>query len=136
MNSNLTTDKILDAIKEMMSDKDTNDQDLPRDVIELTNPVNIEPNEIKPDILELTDPISDEVNNKQVNKSDEKIELDDLNDINELVNEEHIKRAVRNAIDTLPSTKLNEIINEELTKIIREKLSSSKIVISTENPKH
>ena len=33
-------------------------------------------------------------------------------------------------------SKLDQIINEELTKIIQERLNSSKIIISTENKKN
>ena len=52
------------------------------------------------------------------------------------VNEEQIKQAVRDAVDSLPQSKLDQIINEELTKIIQERLNSSKIIISTENKKN
>ena len=59
------TEEILDAIKNMMSEKSTQyDQDLPKDVIELTDPIN-EKEKIehpKIDILELSNPIIDEKN--------------------------------------------------------------------------
>ena len=53
-----------------------------------------------------------------------------------VINEEQIKRAVRDAVASLPQSKLDQIINEELTKIIQERLNSSKIIISTENKKN
>ena len=52
------------------------------------------------------------------------------------VNEEQIKQAVRDTVASLPQSKLDQIINEELTKIIQERLNSSKIIISTENKKN
>jgi hypothetical protein len=51
-------------------------------------------------------------------------------------NEEQIKQAVRDAVSSLPQSKLDQIINEELVKIIQERLNSSKIIISTENKKN
>ena len=66
------------------------------------------------------------------------IEIDDVLDasIVDTVNEEQIKQAVRDAVASLPQSKLDQIINEELTKIIQERLNSSKIIISTENKKN
>ncbi len=127
--NNPDTDKILDAIKMMMSEGSVSqDQELPKDVIELTNPISEEKktNEEKIDILELSNPITDE--NNIIEKRIERKESSDS-----IINESQIKRAVRNAIDSLPSSRLDEIINEELTKIIQEKLNSSKIIISTED---
>ena len=42
---------------------------------------------------------------------------------------------MRDAVASLPQSKLDQIINEELTKIIQERLNSSKIIISTEKKK-
>lgn len=132
--NNPNTEEILDAIKNMMSESTPEyDQALPKDVIELTNPVN-EKKEIENDkigILELTNPIGDEKN--------EIFEEDDPNqdEKNEfLINDKQIKRAVRKAINALPRKQLDEIINAELTKIIQERINSSKIIISTENKKN
>ena len=68
------------------------------------------------------------------NIEDDKVELD--RSIKDTVNEEQIKQAVRDAVASLPQSKLDQIINEELTKIIQERLNSSKIIISTENKKN
>ena len=128
------TEEILDAIKNMMSEKSVRqDEGLPKDVIELTNPIDeeVKKEDEKIDILELSNPIND----KQVNNIEEERDKLDIS-IADTVNEEQIKRAVRDAVASLPQSKLDQIINEELTKIIQERLNSSKIIISTENKKN
>ena len=128
------TEEILDAIKNMMSEKSVNhDEALPKDVIELTNPIDeVEKREDeKIDILELSNPINDK---KITNIEEDSAKLDIS--IADTINEEEIKRAVRDAVASLPHSKLDQIINEELTKIIQERLNSSKIIISTENKKN
>ena len=135
MNKNSpNTEEILDAIKNMMSEKSVHhDERLPKDVIELTNPIGEEANreDEKIGILELSNPINDK---KIKNIEEDKAKLDIS--IADTVNEEQIKQAVRDAVASLPQSKLDQIINEELTKIIQERLNSSKIIISTENKKN
>ena len=135
MNKNSpNTEEILDAIKNMMSEKSVRqDEGLPKDVIELTNPIDeeVKKEDEKIDILELSDPINDQ---KIKNFEEDKAKLDIS--ISDTVNEEQIKRAVRDAVNSMPQSKLDQIINEELTKIIQERLNSSKIIISTENKKN
>ena len=135
MNKNSpNTEEILDAIKNMMSEKSVHhDEGLPKDVIELTNPIDevAKREDEKIDILELSNPINDE---KIKNIEDEKAEIN--KSITDTVNEEQIKQAVRDAVASMSHSKLDQIINEELTKIIRERLNSSKIIISTENKKN
>ena len=135
MNKNSpNTEEILDAIKNMMSEKSVRqDEGLPKDVIELTNPIDEEAKkeDEKIDILELSNPINDK---KLKNIDEDRAKLDIS--IADTVNEEQIKRAVRDAVASLPQSKLDQIINEELTKIIQERLNSSKIIISTENKKN
>ena len=135
MNKNSpNTEEILDAIKNMMSEKSVRqDEGLPKDVIELTNPIDeeVKKEDEKIDILELSDPINDK---KIKNTEEDRAKLDIS--IADTVNEEQIKRAVRDAVASLPQSKLDQIINEELTKIIQERLNSSKIIISTENKKN
>ena len=131
---NPNTEEILDAIKTMMSENNLqNEKDLPKDVIELTNPVNenTELIEEKLDILELSNPISDTTNTVK-----EKVAQNHNEKGKNLINDEQIKQAVKNAIDSLPSSKIDEIINEVLTKIIQERLNSSNITISTEDKKN
>ena len=135
MNKNSpNTEEILDAIKNMMSEKSVHqDEGLPKDVIELTNPIDeeVKKEDEKIDILELSDPINDK---KIKNFEEDRSKLDIS--IADTVNEEQIKKAVRDAVASLPQSKLDQIINEELTKIIQERLNSSKIIISTENKKN
>ena len=124
------TEEILDAIKNMMSEKSTQyDQDLPKDVIELTDPINEKEKIENPkiDILELSNPIIDE-KNVRINELQNRAEKNE-----NYLDDEKIKEAVRNAIDSMSQSKLDEIINEELTKIIQERLKSTKIIISKEN---
>ena len=131
---NPNTEEILDAIKNMMSENNLqNEKDLPKDVIELTNPVNenTELNEEKLDILELSNPISDTTNTVT-----EKVPQNHNEKGKNLINDEQIKQAVKNAIDSFPPSKIDEIINEVLTKIIQERLNSSNITISTEDKKN
>ena len=131
---NPNTEEILDAIKNMMSENNLqNEKDLPKDVIELTNPVNenTELIEEKLDILELSNPISDTTNTVK-----EKVAQNHNEKGKNLINDEQIKQAVKNAIDSVPSSKIDEIINEVLTKIIQERLNSSNITISTEDKKN
>ncbi len=132
--NNPNTEEILDAIKNMMSEKSVRqDEGLPKDVIELTNPIDeeVKKEDEKIDILELSDPINDK---KIKNFEEDRAKLDIS--IADTVNEEQIKKAVRDAVASLPQSKLDQIINEELTKIIQERLNSSKIIISTENKKN
>ena len=135
MNKNSpSTEEILDAIKNMMSEKSVHqDEGLPKDVIELTNPIDeeVKKEDEKIDILELSNPINDK---KITDIEEDRAKLDIS--IADTVNEEQIKRAVRDAVASLPQSKLDQIINEELTKIIQERLNSSKIIISTENKKN
>ena len=135
MNKNSpNTEEILDAIKNMMSEKSVRqDEGLPKDVIELTNPIDeeVKKEDEKIDILELSNPINDK-KIKDIEEDTAKLDIS----IADTVNEEQIKRAVRDAVASLPQSKLDQIINEELTKIIQERLNSSKIIISTENKKN
>ena len=135
MNKNSpNTEEILDAIKNMMLEKSVNhDEGLPKDVIELTNPIDEESKreDEKIGILELSNPIND----KKIENIEEDRATLDIS-IADTVNEEQIKQAVRDAVASLPQSKLDQIINEELTKIIQERLNSSKIIISTENKKN
>ena len=135
MNKNSpNTEEILDAIKNMMSEKSAHhDEGLPKDVIELTNPIDeeLKRKDEKIGILELSNPINDK-KIKDIEEDRSKLDIS----IADTVNEEQIKKAVRDAVASLPQSKLDQIINEELTKIIQERLNSSKIIISTENKKN
>ncbi len=125
--SNKDTDDILDAIKSMMSSDQLNsEQNLPKDIIELTKPIDEkEIHESETSILELTELVADET-------SDEKVasEAKDLT-----ISKDQIRNVVRNTIESLPEETIDNIINEELKRVVLERLSSAKISISTQNNK-
>ena len=102
--SNQDTDDILNAIKSMMSnDQRHMEQELPKDIIELTEPLDEKQNnENDTSILELTELVSDQ--------PDEKIksEINKKNDLQ--ISKDHIRNAVRSAIELLPQKTINNII--------------------------
>ena len=126
-NSNKDTDEILDAIKSMMSNDQLNsERSLPKDIIELTKPIDEKAiHESETSILELTELVVDEV-------SDEKV-TSEANDLK--ISEDQIRNVVRNTIGSLPEETIDNIINEELKRVVLERLSSAKISISSQNNK-
>ena len=125
--SNKDTEDILDAIKSMMNDDQLNsEQKLPKDVIELTKPIDEkEINESETSILELTELVVDET-------SDEKGALE----AKEMpISEDQIRNVVRNTIYSLPEETIDNIINEELKRVVLDRLSSAKISISSQDNK-
>ena len=92
--NNPNTEEILDAIKNMMSESSAKqDQELPKDVVELTNPINEETNlNEKVDILELTT-LSDENIVKEEQKYTQKENTENL------INDDQIIKAVETAIN-------------------------------------
>ena len=125
--SNKDTDDILDAIKSMMSDVQiNNEQKLPKDIIELTKPIDKkEINESETSILELTELVADEASDEKVTS-----EAKDLK-----ISEDQIRNVVRNTIESLPEETIDNIINEELKRVVLERLSSAKISISSQDNK-
>ena len=125
--SNKDTDDILDAIKSMMgNDQLNNEQSLPKDIMELTKPIDEkETHESEASILELTELVVDE-------ESDEKgtLEAQDMQ-----ISEDQIRNVVRNTIESLPEETIDNIINEELKKVVLGRLSSAKISISSQDNK-
>ena len=125
--SNKDTDDILDAIKSMMgNDQLNNEQSLPKDIMELTKPIDEkETHESQTSILELTELVVDE-------ESDEKgtLEAQDMQ-----ISEDQIRNVVRNTIESLPEETIDNIINEELKRVVLERLSSVKISISSQDNK-
>ena len=125
--SNKDTDDILDAIKSMMSnDQLNNEQRLPKDIIELTKPIDEKQiNESESSILELTELVVDEAPDELVTA-----------EANELqISEGQIRNVVRSTIDSLPEETINNIINEELKRVVLDRLSSAKISISSQDNK-
>ena len=125
--SNKDTDDILDAIKSMMGNDQLNkEQSLPKDIMELTKPIaEKETHESKTSILELTELVVDEA-------SDEKV-TSDVNDLR--ISEDQIRNVVRNTIESLPEETIDNIINEELKRVVLDRLSSAKISISSQDNK-
>ena len=125
--SNKETDDILDAIKSMMSnDQLNNEQRLPKDIIELTKPIDKKGiNESEKSVLELTELVADEASNEKVSSEVEELKI----------SEDQIRNVVRNTIESLPEKTIDNIINEELKRVVLERLSSAKISISSQDNK-
>ena len=118
MNKANNTEDILDAIRDMMGEKNTEHQnELPKDVLELTKP--LEENNVDDfDILELNNPINQNADRK------ESI-VDNINNIS--LDENKIRELVREQVQLIPSEKIDKIIREELERIISEKLMLAEI---------
>ena len=125
------TDQILDAIKNMMSDSASVNQELPKDVVELTAPINEEVSQssANTDVLELTELVSD---SKEVNKEVAGAQGSDIISPN-IIEDDQIRSIVRKSIESIPASKLDQIINEELTNVIQDRINNSKIVIASKN---
>ena len=124
--SNKDTDDILEAIKSMMSNDQLNsEQRLPKDIIELTKPIDEKIHESESSILELTDLVVDEASDKKATLEVKEIQI----------SEDQIRNVVRNTIKSLPEETIGDIINEELKRVILDRLSSAKISISSQDNK-
>ena len=125
------TDQILDAIRNMMSDSTTVNQELPKDVVELTAPINEEVSQssANTDVLELTELVSDF---KEVNKEVAGVQGSEIISPN-IIEDDQIRSIVRKSIESIPASKLDQIINEELTNVIQDRINNSKIVIASKN---
>ena len=119
MNKTNNTEDILAAIRDMMGEKNAEDQsELPKDVLELTKP--LEENEYTDDtnILELNNPINQNTDQK-------KFIDDDIKNIP--LDEQKIRELVKEQVKLIPSEKIDKIIREELERVISEKLMSAEI---------
>jgi hypothetical protein len=125
--SNQDTDDILDAIKLMMgNDQINSNQSLPKDVMELTKPVDEkEIRESETSILELTELVRDDLPDKKGALEAKEMQI----------SEDQIRNVVRNTIASLPKVTIDNIINEELKRVILDKLSSAKISLSSQDNK-
>ena len=125
--SNKDTDDILDAIKSMMgNDQLNNEQSLPKDIMELTKPIDEkETHESETSILELTELVVDEASDEKGTSEAQEMQI----------SEDQIRNVVRNTIESLPEETIDNIINEELKKIVLGRLSSAKISISSQDNK-
>ena len=122
------TDEILSAIRDMMSDEETNnEQPLPKDVLELTESVESKENSINDeDVLELTKLVSD---------NDPTVHLENIDNKNKFLKteEDEIRLLVRESIKNHSSEKIDLIIKQEMKKIIEEKLNKAQVVIDSGN---
>ena len=127
-NKHQNTDEILSAIRDMMSDEETNnEQPLPKDVLELTQSVESKKDSINhEDILELTKLVSD---------NDPIVHLENVENKNTSLenDEDEIRLLVRQSIKNYSSEKIDLIIKQEMKKIIEEKLSKAQVVIDSGN---
>ena len=125
------TDQILDAIKNMMSDSATVDQELPKDVVELTAPINEEVSQssANTDVLELTELVSDSSEEIKEEAGTQRSEIISPN----IIEDDQIRSIVRKSIESIPASKLDQIINEELTNVIQDRINNSKIVIASKS---
>ena len=127
-NKHQNTDEILSAIRDMMNDEETNnEQPLPKDVLELTQPADPKKNSInQEDVLELTTLVSD---------NDPIVHLDNIDNKNTSLgtDEDEIRLLVRESIKNYSSEKIDLIIKQEMKKIIEEKLSKAQVVIDSGN---
>ena len=103
-NKHQNTDEILSAIRDMMSDEETkNEQALPKDILELTQSVELNQDSINHDsVLELTKLVSD---NKPI------IHLDNVDSKNASLEaeEDEIRSLVRESIKNHSSEKIDLI---------------------------
>ena len=119
MNKTNNTEEILDAIRDMMGEKNMEHQnELPKDVLELTKPLEENENEDDLNILELNNPIKHNAGSKE--------SIDD-NIKNISLDERKIRELVREKVNLIPSEKIDKIIREELERVISEKLISAEI---------
>ena len=119
MNNTNNTEDILEAIRDMMGEKNTEHQnELPKDVLELTKPLEESKNVDNSNILELNNPINHNIDQKESIDDDiENIPLD----------EQKIRELVKEQVKLIPSEKIDKIIREELERVISEKLMSAEI---------
>ena len=120
------TEDILKAIREMMGEESTQET-LPKDVLDLTEKVETDDQVIKNQtdsvdngILELTNIIDDNQNKK----NDDFIQ-DREEDVN--IDDQELELIVKEKIRSKYSSKIDEIIKDEIENIISEKLSAIRV---------
>ncbi len=119
MSKTNNTEDILEAIRDMMGEKNAKDQsELPKDVLELTKPLEENENLDDSNILELNNPINQNTGQKEF--------IDD--DIKNIpIDEQKIRELVKEQVKLIPSERIDKIIREELERVISEKLMSAEI---------
>ena len=120
------TEDILKAIREMMGEESAQET-LPKDVLDLTEKVETDDQVIKNQtdsvdngILELTNIIDDNQNKKIDNYIEDREE-----DVN--IDDQELESIVKEKIRSKYSSKIDEIIKDEIENIISEKLSAIRV---------
>ena len=124
------TENILSAIKDMMGENSAvDDEPLPKDVLELTESIQKNANSNKnenEDVLELTQLISE---NESVTQLDKKTK----ENIRKNIDDAQLREMIRDGINNQVSSKIDLIIEQEIEKIIKDKLQKTKIIIKSED---
>jgi len=124
-NKDQDTADILSAISDMMKeDGAVIDQQLPKDILDLTESVQ----EKKEDILELTELVSGD--RPTLNTNETAIEK-----VASSIDESEIEEMVRDSIKEHTADRIDLIIKQEMKKIIKEKLDKTEIFINPEDVK-
>ena len=124
-NKDQDTADILSAISDMMKeDGAVIDQQLPKDILDLTESVQ----EKKEDILELTELVSGD--RPTLNTNETAIEK-----VASSIDESEIEEMVRDSIQEHTADRIDLIIKQEMKKIIKEKLDKTEIFINPEDVK-
>jgi hypothetical protein len=120
------TEDILKAIREMMGEESVQET-LPKDVLDLTEKVKTDDQDLKNQtdsvdngILELTNIIDDNQNKKiddYIEDREEHVNIDD----------QELESIVKEKIRSKYSSKIDEIIKDEIENIISEKLSAIRV---------
>ena len=120
------TEDILKAIREMMGEESSNES-LPKDVLDLTEKVDSNINEVNNEetivdngILELTNIIND--NEEKENQNNNKKDDVDVN-----IDNQELESLVKKKIRSEYSSKIDELIKSEIESMISEKLSAIKV---------
>ena len=120
------TEDILKAIREMMGEESAQET-LPKDVLDLTEKVETDDQGLKNQtdsvdngILELTNIIDDNQNKKIDDHIEERNEEVNIND-------QELESIVKEKIRSKYSSKIDEIIKDEIENIISEKLSAIRV---------
>jgi len=124
------TENILSAIKDMMGENSAvDDEPLPKDVLELTESIQKNANFDKKengDVLELTQLISE---NESVTQLDKKTK----ENIRKNIDDAQLREMIRDGINNQVSSKIDLIIEQEIEKIIKDKLQKTEIIIKSED---
>ena len=116
MNKTNNTEDILDAIRDMMGEKNAEHQnELPKDVLELTKPLEENENLDDINILELNNPINQSADRKEF--IDDKIK-------NIAIDENNIRELVREQVKLIPSEKMVMVIILRLIESPRGHISA------------